>query len=392
MIKALTVFTYEVDDPALALREIKTQIAQNLTLLRNTAGILMCDPEFIESGVYSAICSGLGFPLAGATTMSQAVNGETGVMMLTIMILTSDDVFFSTGHSAPIRCDEDVQAALAPAYARATAELPDAPKLIFAFPPLLADNAGDSYVEAFEALCPGTPVFGTLAVDDTLTYENSRTLCNGENFADNAAFILVCGNIRPRFLAATPGYRSALPYAGEITKSQGHIVEEINDILCAEYFERIGYAKNGVLDAGVQFVPFVLDCKKREDYDGVPIVRAMIFFDAKGRGVCRGHMFQGSVFTLTNPTRDDIFESSTELLAKIAALSDIQAVVLFSCMVRRMAFGAFPLTEAEMPAAHLPAATPFLLAYSGGEICPTTYSQNKLTNRFHNYSLVACIL
>jgi hypothetical protein len=34
---------------------------------------------------------------------------------------------------------------------------------------------------------------------------------------------------------------------------------------------------------------------------------------------------------------------------------------------------------------------PFLMAYSGGEICPTRVSEEKAINRFHNNAYVACL-
>jgi hypothetical protein len=57
-----------------------------------------------------------------------------------------------------------------------------------------------------------------------------------------------------------------------------------------------------------------------------------------------------------------------------------------------MAFGTEPLREAELIAEKLSGASPFMLAYSGGEICPTSHSENRVTNRFHNYSIIACVL
>jgi hypothetical protein len=41
----------------------------------------MCDPEHLDPGVYVAICATLS---AGSITMTQAVDGEVGLLMLTI--------------------------------------------------------------------------------------------------------------------------------------------------------------------------------------------------------------------------------------------------------------------------------------------------------------------
>ena len=393
MIRSTTLFTYEFGESDIAVEEITEQLS-GFPLLKHTVGILMCDTEFIDSGVYGAVCATLPFPVAGTTTMTQAVDGEAGLLMLTVMVLTGDDVFFEVGYTDEITPFGDVTALAKPAVAAAAMRLPSEPKLIFAFPPLIAENAGDEYIFAFEAVCPNTPVFGTLAVDDSVTFEHCFTLCSGNESQSKIAFILVSGEVSPRFFMATIGDGSVLPYSGEITKSKGHIVQEINDFLTSEYFEAIGFAKNGKLDLGLQFVPFLLNFKKRGDSDGIPVVRAMLTFDENGYGVCRGYMDEGAVFTLINPSSDEVFKSSEELIERLCAVPDKQATIIFSCVVRRMSFGTEPLREAKLTVEKLSGGSPFMLAYSGGEICPTSHSnaESRVTNRFHNYSIIACVL
>lgn len=392
MINSASIYTYELDDAQAALEELCTQLDQKLVLLPHTVGILMCDPEFMETGVYEAVCAGLPFPVAGTTTMTQAVNGTAGLLLMTIMVLTSDDVFFEVGMSEPIGPGGDILAATRGAYQVAADALPDKVKFTFLFPPLIRENAGDQYIDAFEVLCPDTPVFGTLAVDDSSAFENSFTFCNGKSSKESMAFILTTGNISPRFAIATVSDKKALPYTGEITKSEGHIVHEIDGMPAVKYFESIGFAQNGVLNMQHRFVPFVLDFKKLSDYDGVPVVRAMVYINKSGAGVCRGYMYQNSVFTLTTPGSDDVYETSKALVEDLRRMPDKQAVILFSCLVRRMPFGAQPLTEANMILENTDPDMPFMLAYSGGEICPTSVREGAVTNRFHNYSLIACVL
>ncbi|GHS90683.1 hypothetical protein AGMMS49957_17220 [Synergistales bacterium] len=357
MIRSVTLHTYELDDPALAAAEITDQLSA-FELCSHTVGILMCDTEFIDSGVYEAVCAALPFDVAGTTTMTQAVGGEAGMLMLTVMALTSDDAFFEVGYTEPIAPLGDIVEPSKAAFEAASSRLPSAPKLIFLFPPLILENAGDQYIEAFESLCPNTPIFGTLAIDDSIAFDNSYTVCGGDKSQNRIAFILVAGDVSPRFFMATISDENKLPYTGEITKSRGHIVEEINDMRASEYFENIGFAKDGKLDMGLQFVPFLLDFKKRSDHDGVPVVRAMVYFDENGRGVCRGYMDQGSVFVLVNPNGDDIFKSSEELVDRLRAVPDRQATIIFSCVVRRMTFGPEPLREAEMAVQKLGGASP----------------------------------
>jgi hypothetical protein len=392
MLKAATLFTYEVDDPELAVRELQDQLAEKIVLLKNTVGVLLCDPEFVHSDIVQAISASLPFPLVGATTMAQAINGETGVLLLTIMVLTSDDICFATGFTEPAAAGDDILASLRGAYEDAARRLGVKPAFILVFPPLIPEISGNLYIDALRILCPKTPIFGAMAADDMLTHERCRTIHNGFNSSASTAFVLVGGNVSPRFFVATISENKLLPYGGEITKSHGNVVEEINDVLASKYFESIGLAKDGVLDPGLPFLPFVLDFRKRDDYDGVPVVHELVHLDQNGFAVCRGDMYQNSTFKLGIFESEDILETSRRLIEQLNSQRDAQAIIIFSCLARRMSFGVEPLREFYMINELMNQQTPYMASYAGGEICPTSYTKDSITNRFHNYSLIACVL
>ncbi|MDR1471230.1 MAG: FIST C-terminal domain-containing protein [Synergistaceae bacterium] len=391
MMRSIGLYIYELDDADAAVAEIKAGL-EDFPLMENTVGIIMCDPEYIDSGIYEAVCAALPFPVAGATTMTQAVEGEAGILMLTVFVLTGNDVFFSVAMTEEIVAGNDALTPTRACFAEAVRRLPSEPRLILAFPPFIADNAGDAYVEALTELCPGVPIFGTIAISDSIAFDNCSTLCNGEASLTKMALIVAAGAVNPRFLIATVDDHNKTPYSGEITKSEKNIVREINGVSTYEYFADIGLAKNGKLDEGLQFVPILIDFKKRADYDGIPVVRAIVNLTENGDAICRGYMYQNSVFTVINPTAEDILQSSSEVIEKVKAIPDRQATLIFSCVVRRMMFGAKPLSEASMIEEGLKGNSPFMLAYAGGEICPTSVCAGDVTNRFHNYSIIACIL
>jgi hypothetical protein len=312
--------------------------------------------------------------------------------MLTVFVLTSDDAFFSIGMTEEIVSGNDTLPATRASFEKAVEKLPSEPKLILAFPPLIAENAGDVYIETFTKLCPGVPMFGALAISDSITFDNCFTLYDGIASSTKMTFILVAGNVHPRFLVSTVNDQNKTPYSGEITKSKENIVKEINGMPPYEYFSEIGLAKNGKLDEGLQFVPILIDFKMRDDYDGIPVVRAMVYLNEDGDAVCRGHMYQNSVFTIINLTVDDILQNSIEFAKRIKAIPNRQATLIFSCFVRRMMFGATPIEEAKRIDKKLGKDSSYMFAYAGGEICPTSVSEGKVVNRFHNYSIIACIL
>ena len=148
MIKAASLHTFEIDDPAGALEEIQNQLREKLVLLKNTAGILQCGFDFIESGVVSHICENLPFPIVGATTISQAVNGAAGELMLTLLVLTSDDAEFAPAHTEGHLDDffGSIERSFRPAYEACRLPL----KLILTFPPIIEKYSGDVYINAFE--------------------------------------------------------------------------------------------------------------------------------------------------------------------------------------------------------------------------------------------------
>ena len=391
MLKCLSVYTYEVDDFDVAIDEINTQLNEGITLLDNTVGVIMCHPEFIASGAVKFISENLPFDMAGITSSAQAVNGEIGELMLTIFIITSDDVWFRTGATGDLT--DEIFPPTQAAYAKASEGERSLPKLALIFPPLFQETAGDDYVEAWERVIPGTPVFGGLAIEDTIPFVDSETIHNGESFKTAMTFILCYGNIDPRFYIGTLNEDRAMPYKGEITKSSGPFVHEINNIKAYDYFEDLGFASNGVLVNSFGFVLFVIDQKKRDDYDGVPVVRGIASFTEDGAAIFRGDMDEGSTFNMLTSNSDDVMSTTQKTLSKVNEIPDINGVIMFPCIIRRIvAMSIGPLSELDAITGAVRPGIPYMAGYAGGEICPSSIRNGKPTNRFHNYSLVVLVI
>ena len=391
MLKCASVFTYEIDDPEIALNEIKSQLQKKITLLKNSVGIIMCHTEFIKSGVVKYINENLPFNLAGVTTSSQAVNGEAGELILTIFVMTSDDAWFKTGVTESL--DEDLIDPIKTAFEKASLGLSRIPKLALLFPPLFLKYSGDAYIDAWKQISADVPVFGTIATDDTLTFEGSETIYNGKNYKTSMPFVLCYGNINPRFLIGTLPEDKVMPYKGEITKSKGPFVQEINNISAYEYFESIGFASNGALASSYIFVPFVINQKKREDYDGIPVIRGHASFTDDGTAIFRGDVDEGSTFTLLTSDSEDVLSTTRNKINEVNKLSGVNGVLMFPCIVRQMLTQRLnPLSELKIVRDTINPDIPFMIGYSGGEICPTSVKNNIPTNRFHNYSLVILVV
>lgn len=391
MLKCASIYIYEIDDPEIALEEIKAQLKEKITLLEHSVGIIMCHTEFVGTGVLKHICENLPFELAGVTTSSQAVNGEAGELILTIFVMSSDDVCFRTGVTESL--SEDIEEPTKSAFDKAAIGVSGLPKLALVFPPLILKYAGDSYINAWKQIIPDVPVFGAIAIDDTLNFEGSMTIHNGESYKTAMSFVLCYGNMNPRFFVGTLPENKVMPYKGEITKSNGPFVQEINNMNAYKYFEDIGFASNGALAENFLFVPFVIDQKKREDYDGIPVVRGHVSFTEDGTAIFRGDVDEGSTFTLLTCDPEDVLSTTRQKIEQINQLPDVNGALFFPCIVRHMlTMRISPLIELETVKDTINPDIPFMMGYAGGEICPTSIRNGIPTNRFHNYSLVILVI
>lgn len=390
MLNCASVFTYEIDDCDAALAEIKEQLDSKLTLLGNSIGIILCHTEFVWSGAAKYICENLPFDVVGVTTASQAVNDTVGEMVLTLFVMTSDDVIFKPGYTESLL--DDYRTPTYAAYETASAGMTEQPRLALVFPPLILKYAGDVYPNLWSEILPDTPNFGTLAIDDTVSFENSETIYNGMNSKDRMAFVLCYGNINPRFSVGALPDNNVLPYQAEVTKSDGPFVAEINNTNAYQYFAERGFADNGQPTDSFLFVPFLIDLKKRADYDGIPVMRVLATFKEDGIAVFRGNVDENSIFTLGKCTEGDVVATAISKIEQINEMPDVNGVLSFSCIIRRMVLGSSALAEAEGIKSTMKSTVPFMMGYAGGEVCPTSVNKGRIANRFHNYSLVTLII
>jgi len=398
MIKSVSLQTTNIDDMEQAVSDLASQLREKLSLLRNSVGIVQCDPEFVEAGIMPLLHDALGIDMVGGTTVSVATNDIIGNHIFSLMVLTSDDVEFYTGHTNGVLedCDAAIERAMCPGLD--AAKLPLGLALIF---PTVADSErmpGDCYVEATMRVCGDVPVFGTLSVDDTLQdFDRSMSVHNSEAFARETTFVLMFGDVKPKFFVATvPRYDDATFSNVVITKSDDNIVQEINNMTTVKFFESVGMADDGALKPGVRLLAYTVTHSGK---DGVSrsFVRALSDVDENGHGLFRGKVPVGSTLTVESPGADDILDATIRVMQQIAQVDDAQAVLIYSCIVRQLLVGADTLKELAHVKDTLQSNVPFVASYSGGEIGPIGCGCDrgrcdKSINAFHNYSLIACVL
>jgi len=386
MIKTITAYTGEIDFVEEAVNEIAQQLDLANSLMKNSVGIITCFAEFIDSGVVAAICELLPFDAIGMTCLAAATNGTAEQTVLTVSVLTSDDVNFAASVSRPF--DSGFKPQITDVYAEAEAKLGEKPKLVVAILPLTMDFAGDDLVFELDRVSGGIPIFGTLTGDHTMDYHLSQTIYNGESDKRTMAIIAVSGNIEPEYRIAAMPLGAMTKQQLVITKSQGSVLMEVNGRPLSDFYESVGLTKS-IEQGGYNALPFAIDFN-----DGtVPVARGIIATTPEGYAICAGLMPEGATLMMGRLEKEDVIKTSRSLAKELAAGSALEgkAALMFSCLGRNNVLGADLLAELEAVETELSAAMPFSLSYSGGEICPVGSADGTLKNRFHNESIIACI-
>jgi hypothetical protein len=388
MLKCASVFTCELDDRNIALDEIKSQLDSKIKLLKNTVGIIMCNPEFIYSDIVEYVCAGLPFDIVGITSSSQSTNDEIGELILTLFVMTADDIQFSAGVTE--RLVTDLYEPTKKAYEAAAAGQTGLPKLVLTFPPFLFETfSGDLYIETWNNILPGVPQFGSVTTDDTADFSECSTIYNGKDTKDTMPFILCYGNISPRFIIATLDEVSGISLKAVVTKAKDNIVYEINNIITKDFFkESLG------ISGSMISVPLLVDSPIAKDYDGIPVIREQSSVTEEGAGVFAGKIEVGSKLLLLKADEESILSTSLKGLLKLNDMEDINGALIFTCVSRRTMLMSVnkPLAEMQLVKDTIRTDIPYMLGGSGGEICPTSVKDGVAFNRNHDYSMVILVV
>jgi hypothetical protein len=391
MIRTLSAFTEEIDDIELAVSDILRQIAGK-ELLAHSIGLVSCVPAFLETGAYAAIVEALPFDIVGQTTIAAGAPGSGDLDILSLLVLSSDDLDFTIGLTEPISTENE--GVIAASYHQLLAQTSDKPpvSLILAYAPLLLTVGGDYFVRAFDEASGGIPLFGSLAVDNTIDYHTSQVFYQTEAYADRIAYVLVHGATKPQFFQATIPDDKIVRGTGVVTASDGNIVKEIDGAPALQFLLSKGLATddNGDIQ-GLNSFPYIVDYNDGTD----PVIRVIFAVTPEGHAVCLGDIPEGSTLSIGYFDDAEILKSTAAKLNQLPADSAIDAVLIFSCIGRYLTLGFDPAREIEATRERLDrTGIPYTFTYSGGEICPLRSHINSeaLTNRFHNSTFTMVVL
>jgi hypothetical protein len=385
MIKILTACTREVDDVKTAVAEILEQLDLANRLRKNAVGIFSFHHEFLNSGLLEAFASVLPFQSVGFTTPRAAIRGASGDVIFSVAVLTSDAIEFSAGLSAPVVQSPDE--AVCELYSRIVPSGRGKPSLLLAFAPLMPNVDGDRFVAAIDAASGGVPVFGAMAFSDHSRFSGAEIYANGEHGADVLALVALFGEVGPRFyLSDYPGEKEIRKRA-IVTRSERNLIQRIDNSSPLDFLESIGLAEEGRLATGIASFPFVLTLE-----DGTRVVRvAQNWTTDEGYLVLGGGAPEGAEIGFSGASADFVIRSAKNTIAQVLADASAENALIISCTSRKWTLGAVPGKEAQTIAKASGDALFYLLAYSGGEICPVKNKEGQWVNRFHNFTMATCL-
>lgn len=375
--------TSEIDEIDIAIEEIKSQIDFS-ALKKNSGGIIYCHIDFVDSGVVAALTKELPFSVIGMTSMAMACEHGYGLYDLTLTVLTSDEVTFETGMTNPINKDNYIEE-INNLYTSLRKNVKDDPALIISFMPYIRDVSGYEVVEAMDETVNGIPIWGAISNNVDFNYETVQTICNNRQLRAGLAVMFINGPIKPQFIVSSIPERNISDNRAIITKSEGAILSEVNDMPVLEYLKNRGLI---ITKENITTIPFLIYYDNADE----PVALGFYTLFDDGTVLTGGKMPAGTSFAVGSIDAEGIFESAEAGIKQILQIPERNVTLLLPCVTRYIMLAPNQESELELITKQLnESGLPFAMGYSGGEISPMKDANGKQKNLFHNYTFCACV-
>jgi len=399
MIKVLTVKTNELDNSERAIQDILNQLDTENNLLKNTVGLLFCHSKFVEMGIVKELCKKLPFEILGCTSMFFALSAKAdnsvgadkpageGVIMLTLTVLTSDDIEFATGVCEPLtetNADDCINAM----YQKTASSLGGDANLAFAFPPTLFSLPIDIMTKALDRALGGIPIFGTVALDVDAHIRRPQTIYMGTAYSDRIALLLFKGPVKPKFFSLRFPEKSVVAQDAVITSAEGPRLITINNEPAASFLKELGLIQDR--EGGfTQAIPMVI-----EGVDGSkPEVVVVQTVSPDGTLICGRHIPVGGILNIGAIGANFVLESARTLFQNIKEDSGGKWVFVISCFLRTVVLGEGATAEVAVLRQEFDSfPCSWLYINSGGELCPRYTESGGTENQALQYAIIACQL
>jgi hypothetical protein len=384
MLRTLIAQTNEVDEADIAIIDIMAQLDLNNNLKKNSLGIIFGDISHFDPGLMPALAQLLPFEIVGVnSSLSTGPNHKDDYDLLTLMVLTSDEVNMTVGlsedfGSASIDSIKDLYRALA-------SKLSNQPKLILMFgsrqsslfhPDRLIDRLNDMSVDC--------PIFGCLAGDLDSILEKGFLLYNDRKYMDRVAMVLLDGQIKPKFSLYMIPDNKRLKRKAIITSCRGNIIKKINGLPALDYLKTLGL----IMDHKVDFtfnVPLIVERHLAGFWEPILIMKQPRIDYL----VCTKDVEENSTLGLAGLDESDVIKSAGALADELK-WEHFNFCLIHSCQSRHLSLGLDYLGELERIRSSLSDLLPYAMNYTGGEFCPRVGDQMASTNFFHSLALVCC--
>lgn len=381
MIKMLTAATSEADDIEYAISDLLQQLNLEQSLLKNSVGLIMTHPDFYETGVAQEIGKRLPFDVIGGATSASMIGGSLELVMLSIAVLTSDDIEFSTHSTGTLTGDWKNQ--VKAHYDALSSGLSGTPSMIMPLFPLGIEVTNLDLFDELLSHCGDIPMFGTVAfktLTESIIQHNDNTDCH------QIASIMMCGDVNPSFFVESLPEEKVQKEKAVITKSNNAILMEVDEKPVLEYLRSRGISTSSDM-VGAAAIPFFINTGE----GAKEVARGFLDISPEGYAICGGRMTEGATLAIGSMEREDVIITAEKISKDIASCGKTGGALLFSCGSRSLVTGSSLVAETAFFEENVIPVMPCQCAVSAGEIAPVISETGKVINFSHSYTIVACV-
>lgn len=393
--KSAVAVTQELDDAALAARELAAAITEKPPRGKHSLGLLFCDADLDGAAVTGELKALLGMEIAGMTTLAEFAPAGRLELSAVLAVLGGDDCRFSVAASEELRSGGH-ERKITEVYQKILPAAPDN-GLIMAFCPSGMPFAGDSYADLLSSLAPAVPLLGGAASDD-YDYGRARVFLSGREYKDALVAVGIFG-VQPVFAMRHVTSRFA-ERIRRVTRAEGNVVYQVGDESFADYLAGFGLDTD-VPDPLLAFTSYPMMLTRNESEEQ-PLMRHIASLNrTDGSGVFLGNVPVGAQANICMISKENLAEACRESMRSLLKAARGQAektgyeystIFCISCCGRAIILGRDADAEGRILTEMLPAGISLAGAYCLGELCPAHWEGGKVSNRFHNCSITFCML
>jgi hypothetical protein len=127
------------------------------------------------------------------------------------------------------------------------------------------------------------------------------------------------------------------------------------------------------------------------DDSATPRLFVIYSINDDGSLTCSANTPAGSTIFIGSPGSGEVVNSAKTIAAAVKKTKG-EAVLLFSCFSRSVILTNLRDEMDAIQEEFRDSKLPYMFVYAGGEICPVYNKKGNTANRYHNYSIVSCVL